>query len=294
MISDQASGLFQTFAKATVGDGKTILFWKDRWIHGRTASEFAPEVAALVPTRRKNTRKVGDALIQNLWIQDITGDLTVEACTQCIVLWEEIDSVQRNTQEPDTFCWSGSKNGKYNAHDTYKRLCLGQIEFSMDKPILRSFAPLKCKIFGWLAVKDRHWTSERRFRHGLQEVIDPCFTCLQERDSMNHILAQCPYARQVWFGCLRSAGLILLEPGQDSTLEDWWRGARGRVHKEDRRKFDTLVILVAWSLWKQWNARVFGNIGKQCDAMQLTDRIKAEFELWELARAARRRGLSRE
>jgi hypothetical protein len=36
MTSDQASGLFQTFAKAIVGDGKTDLFWKDRWIHGRT------------------------------------------------------------------------------------------------------------------------------------------------------------------------------------------------------------------------------------------------------------------
>jgi hypothetical protein len=111
---------------------------------------------------------------------------------------------------------------------------------------------------------------------------------------MNHILAQCPYARQVWFGCLRSAGLNILEPSQESTLEDWWRGARGRVHKDDRRKFDTLVILVAWSLWKQRNARVFGNIGQQCDAMQLTDRVKAEFELWELARAARRRVLARE
>jgi hypothetical protein len=111
---------------------------------------------------------------------------------------------------------------------------------------------------------------------------------------MHHILTQCPYARLVWFGCLQAVGLTLEEPGQDSQLEDWWSSARSRVCKEDRRKFDTLVILTAWSLWKHRNARLFGNRGQECTALHLIDKIKAEFELWEQARAERRGVVTRE
>lgn len=42
----------------------------------------------------------------------------------------------------------------------------------------------------------------------------------------------------------------------DTTLK-WWLKERGKFHKADKRGFDTLVIAVTWSLWKQRNARVF-------------------------------------
>ena len=35
--------------------------------------------------------------------------------------------------------------------------------------VWRSWAPLKCKIFAWLAMQYRLWTSDRRARHGLQD-----------------------------------------------------------------------------------------------------------------------------
>jgi hypothetical protein len=49
----------------------------------------------------------------------------------------------------------------------------------------------------------------------------------------------------------------------DSTLEAWWEAARQLVHKKDRRGFDALVMLTAWMLWKQRNARVFNNVRQQ-------------------------------
>jgi hypothetical protein len=72
---------------------------------------------------------------------------------------------------------------------------------------------------------------------------------------------------------LRRAGLLLQEQGLDSTLEAWWAEASGQVARPDRRMFDTLVIAMAWLIWKQQNARVFGNIRDQCDVSQLVDRI---------------------
>ncbi|KAM0866294.1 hypothetical protein ACQ4PT_042721 [Festuca glaucescens] len=101
MVDSEAQEVFQSMAQFHIGDGKSIIFWKDRWIHGRNAEDIASEVTALVPTRRKNERKVAEGLLNNTWISDIRGDLSPEGWIQCIQLWEEIESVARDADVPD-------------------------------------------------------------------------------------------------------------------------------------------------------------------------------------------------
>jgi hypothetical protein len=151
-------------------------------------------------------------------------------------------------------------------------------------PIWRSYAPLKCKIFCWLVIKHRLWTSDRRARHGLQEHPDVCFTCAQEQDNVEHILLQCPYARMVWSEILQATGLLTDQPQPDSTLEVWWTRAQSWVQRRDKRKFDTLVILVLRTLWKQRNAWVFANVAQQLNTSQIIPKIKEEFSLWMFAK----------
>jgi hypothetical protein len=54
--------------------------------------------------------------------------------------------------------------------------------------------------------------------------------------------------RQVWFEVLRSARLNIQEPGLGDNLESWWSVARKRVRRLDRRRFDSMVIISAWTL----------------------------------------------
>jgi hypothetical protein len=79
MHDAQAVEVFQSLARFTIGDGRRVLFWRNRWIDGRTAEEIAPAVVALVPTRRKNNRIVSEAINENAWIADIAGELLVES-----------------------------------------------------------------------------------------------------------------------------------------------------------------------------------------------------------------------
>jgi hypothetical protein len=97
-----------------------------------------------------------------------------------------------------------------------------------------------------------------------------------------------PFTRQTWFECLHAAGLNIVEPTLDNTLEAWWDTTRRLVHKKDKRGFDALVMLTAWMLWKLRNARVFNNVRQQCNVQQLVIRIKEEFSLWKLARRGAR------
>jgi hypothetical protein len=56
------------------------------------------------------------------------------------------------------------------------------------------------------------------------------------------------------------------------------------VSKPDKRKYDSMIALVARSLWKQQNARVFNNARLQSSADQLVEAIGEELRLWEIAR----------
>jgi hypothetical protein len=89
-------------------------------------------------------------------------------------------------------------------------------------------------------------------------------------------------------------GSQLQEPQENTNLEIWWTEARKRLRREDRRYFDTLVLLVAWTLWKQRNARVFGNIERQLSTEQIIDTVIEELSLWRVARGGEWRVMLRE
>jgi hypothetical protein len=81
--------------------------------------------------------------------------------------------------------------------------------------------------------------------------------CSQEVESIQHLLFNCVYNREVWLTLLCRAGFQELTPSHDDTIPDWWLTCRKRVLKELCKGFDSFVFLVSWLLWKERNARVF-------------------------------------
>jgi hypothetical protein len=57
-----------------------------------------------------------------------------------------------------------------------------------------------------------------------------------------------------------------------------------QVRRTDRKRFDSMVVCTAWTLWKQRNARAFGDVRKQKDVGQIVEAIREEFHLWERAK----------
>lgn len=46
-----------------IGDGRRVLFWRDKWINGRSIAELAPHLVQAVPKRHFNTRTVHKAVL---------------------------------------------------------------------------------------------------------------------------------------------------------------------------------------------------------------------------------------
>ena len=283
MKDEMARAVFDSLVRIQVGRGDKVRFWMDRWIEGRSVSEIAPAVFQLVPVRRRNSRTVQEALMDSRWTLDLVGELPMEGFVQCVELCAAILQVERDIEVEDQFTWPCSSSGQYTARSTYARLCQGGERFAAAACIWEAKAPLKCKIFQWLAIRGRLWTTVRRAKHGLQEVPNACFVCLQELDSVEHILIKCAYAREVWHRSFCDAGLPDLAPTVEDELGNWWLRVRVRFQGKEQRQFDSRVILTSWMLWKHRNARAFNNVKLFASPMELVHRIKEEASLWELA-----------
>jgi exonuclease III len=278
-----AKQLFNSLVRIKVGSGDRTLFWRDRWIHGFTVGEIAPDILAMVGTRARNKTTVQLALTDNAWANDVLGEITFMAHIQIAHLCHAISTIERDPGLPDQFSWPADVSGVYTAKSVYARLCAGLIRSETSGCIWRSWAPLKCKIFAWLTVQYRLWTSDRRARHGLQDEPSSCYTCMQDEDNVDHILARCPYAREVWHRCCELLRINMQIPEVSDTFSQWWLRARRNFPGRTRRGFDSFVIGTAWALWKQRNARVFNRAQDQRSPEELVKQVTDDIRQWRLA-----------
>lgn len=156
----------------------------------------------------------------------------------------------------DRFIWKWTSSGSYSVAFTYRAFLAGSTKLLGAKELWHAKAPPKVKLFFWLSMHRRLWTAERRARHGLQED-DACVLCDQRPEMEPHLFLGCVFARQVWHRVLLPLQLQDLAPTDDHDIAPWWLGQRRRIDKASRPIFDSLLLLVAWCLWKERNARTF-------------------------------------
>lgn len=145
MVDKDARAIFNSLVTIKVEKG-------DRWIHGFSVSDIGPRLAERVNTRTKNSRTVSAALTNELWKLDFEPDSSLMLLLQVVHLRHAIATVQRSSEAEDEFSWPADPRGVYTAKSTYERLCQGLVRSPTPQNIGRSWAPLKCKIFAWLAV----------------------------------------------------------------------------------------------------------------------------------------------
>jgi hypothetical protein len=147
-----------------------------------------------------------------------------------------------------------------------------------------------CSRILWLAIRGRHWTADRRRRHGL-DADEHCYLCDQDPETIDHIIASCSFSRQVWWTTLAVLGVDASQVGGDSLLV-WWDQWRRRWHGDKRKGADTLFALVAWEIWKERNARCFQSAPSTTS--QLLSTIKHTADQWIEAGACKLGCLVRE
>ena len=114
-IPEEARGLFRAAARMTIGDGRTALFWEDRWLIGYRIQELAPAVYDRISKRTMQSRTVVDALTDATWARDIGPDMDEHVLAQFLGLWPQVESVALLEHTPNKFTGSWEKNGAFSA-----------------------------------------------------------------------------------------------------------------------------------------------------------------------------------
>lgn len=277
------TAMFAISVSSLVGDGRSTLFWKDRWLHGKSIEDLAPALVPFVSKRACSRRTVHEAMQDLHWVSDIGGGLSVPAIVDYLKLWDALENVQLLEDQPDQHLWTPEISGSYSARSAYARFFVGSTTFEPSKRLWKSWAPLRCKIFLWLAMLNRCWTADRLERRGLQHP-DSCLLCDQEEETIQHILTSCVFTRQVWAAVLGKIGLLHLAPSLDFDIfKYWWRWAARRVPKAARKGLNSLVILTSWSIWKLRNRCVFD--GCHPDIRLILQEIAEQATLWKMTGA---------
>ena len=275
---------FRASTTITVGSGRTTLFWVDNWLDGQAISDLAPTLFAAVSKRVTSKLTVAEAMQNRQWVRGIQGGLSVMAIAEYLRLWLRLDNVHLQPHQDDQCIWRWTNNGQYSAKSAYLMLHQGSATFPGHKLIWQTWAPLKVKIFLWLAFRQRHWTADRRARHGL-ETHTNCPLCDQEPETSDHLFASCTVTLQVWFAIFATLGVDLSLPRVVCSIRERWQEFRMLLPGSLQKGFDTLFALVCWWIWKERNGRIFRAQVSTIPQMLLS--IKSEAEIWVLAGAKR-------
>lgn len=113
--------------------------------------DSAPPATVSVPFQRKIRRCLSSALITT----------TDQAIGEYLQFWDLVQDFTIDHEQEDEFVWSWESSGQYSTS------FLGSINFVCAPAICKSYTPLKCKLFMWLAFRKRCWIADRLQCRGL-------------------------------------------------------------------------------------------------------------------------------
>ncbi|WVZ88496.1 hypothetical protein U9M48_035013 [Paspalum notatum var. saurae] len=256
-VHRNAKALFDVAVVSVVGNGETIKFWTDRWLQGKNVAEHCPTLFKLIPKRAVKQRTVTQGVTDRKWILDISGALSVQVLVEYLRLWNLIEGVELRPDVADQHHWRFASHGSYSSKSAYEAFFVGSITFAPWRRVWKTWAPLRCKFFIWLVFKKRLWIADRLAKRGLPHPT-ACPLCDQSVETIQHLLISCVFAREVWTAILSKLGLAFIAPQPGCTgFTCWWRQSVKRVGKDMRKGLNSLIILVAWQIWKHRNSCVF-------------------------------------
>jgi hypothetical protein len=259
---DIVAGLvaFRLISKVTLGNGTSTAFWMDLWLGDQPLHERYPNLFS------HSTRPhISVATTLSSGLRTILGPrLTAAAAEDFRALSHELSLVDLRLDVPDLrhTRLSNKKlsNKSFYVH-SFRHL---QIDV-METVIWRSAAPLKCKIFCWLARKERLPTNERRFRHHLTTSA-ACLSCNVDEDT-DHLLLFCPRATEVWDFFHHG-----FDPADYSSFSDFC------LKKSCSYEEATINTAIAWNIWKRRTAQTFNDVVESLSFV--TRRCIQDIRLW--------------
>lgn len=268
--------IFEAATSAVVGNGKDTSFWTDPWLSSARIKDLAPNLLPAV-RRADLSISVADALQNHRWASQLDLGVVAQYWQEFFQLWNTVNGIHRHDGD-DTFRWRWSPTGTFSAKSAYAAFFGGREHWAGSDLIWKSKAPLKCKVFLWLACRERCWTADRLQSRGMDHPA-ACPFCDQQQETINHLMMGCPFVRDIWHCFFLFWGKDEWTPSEDRPISSWW--ADINLAGKEKKDLARAVTLICWETWKHRNCIVFDNSRPDRDG--LLQAISTEFRNWSLA-----------
>jgi hypothetical protein len=173
--------------------------------------------------------------------------------------------------------------GSYTARSAYLTQINGSFDDYECNKLWAAKAENKCKMFRWLILQNKVWTSDKVAKHGGQSNTI-CQLCRSQTGTAIHMLAYCPYSIRVWQQLQNWVGAPLQPPTTSNYryLKHWWTTMISTpAMSNDNQRMTQKCIYIIWNLWKERCRRIFDN--RVMTENQLSLQIKLDVQLWHTA-----------
>ncbi|KQK20970.1 hypothetical protein BRADI_1g57831v3 [Brachypodium distachyon] len=102
--------------------------------------------------------------------------------------------------------------------------------------------------------------------------------CDQKLETIEHLLIQSSYSRQVWLEVLSTRALGSFSPSSSDGLRSWWERTLLSWPIVFRKSFRGIILLTLCSLWLERNRRIFHD--RSLPERQLLKDIDEERKRW--------------
>lgn len=120
-VPEPARTLLAISVITNVGDGRSTLFWTDRWINRHAITDLALALMPFVRRREWCTPSVHDALLDRAWERDIMGGLPILAAWQFLQLEEVIGQITSSRTPASRTSTLSSPSGEFSTKSAYWR-----------------------------------------------------------------------------------------------------------------------------------------------------------------------------
>nr|GMC79836.1 LINE-type retrotransposon LIb DNA [Ipomoea batatas] len=155
----------------------------------------------------------------------------------------------------DALYWSSSLGGMFSVHDAYRYIAGSDSREEVDW-VWKVKTSKRCRMFLWLAVKNKLLTNEVRVRRQLTDDSS-CMACGELCESVDHILMHCDVARACWRITHTPTSFML---GAASPFLQWLKHNCPSTNTMSGIPWTLTFSYTCWELWKARNRSIFDRV----------------------------------
>jgi hypothetical protein len=256
-----------------VGDGSHISFWHNWWCGDRSLKQCFPVLYSIV--RNKDATVVDNLVVHNgvtQWNVLFTRQIQDWEMEMILSFFERLYSTLVRHGQGDRLVWNPSKRGLFEARSYYEVLIRKNGPSFPWKSIWRVKALTMVAFFVWSTALSKILTHENLRKRNIV-VIEWCYMCKKNGESMNHLLLHCEVVCELWSYIFTLFGIEWVMPRTVLELFTSWGASGGYGRAKEAWQLALLCCI-----WRERNAPLFEDV--ETSMVELRKRLLNMLYLW--------------